>query len=164
MRRGSRQNRNHPVRRNVQRETDAAPKNAAADQQQRQIGASGQEIKKSAAEPSDGPSKPVVKIEKTSSDFVIARWTKVLGLCTLGLFIVTFGSVVVLLLTEFTLRDTLVETRKAADAAKDAVGVAQSTMQLDQRAWIGIDYIRPVPIIPEVGKTFGAEGSKTSVI
>lgn len=75
------------------------------------------------------------------------------------MFLATFGSGVVLFLTELTLRDTLIETRKAANAARDSVETTKSIMRIDQRAWIGLDYIDAVPNNPEVGKTFGAKGA-----
>ena len=44
--------------------------------------------------------------------------------------------------------------KDAAKAAKDAVDGAQRASQLDQRAWVGVDYIDPVPRLPEIGKPF----------
>jgi hypothetical protein len=41
-----------------------------------------------------------------------------------------------------------------AEAAKQSADVANATLKLSQRAWIGIDNIRPVPLIPVVGSPF----------
>jgi hypothetical protein len=48
--------------------------------------------------------------------------------------------------------------KEAADAARNSITLAKDTMQLDQRAWIVLESIAPVPLIPEVGKTFGVTG------
>jgi hypothetical protein len=42
----------------------------------------------------------------------------------------------------------------AADAAKDSAETTKIAMQLDQRAWLGIEAVSPEPPIPEIGKTF----------
>jgi len=43
----------------------------------------------------------------------------------------------------------------SAKAAKVSVEVTRTIMKVDKRAWIGLDYITPDPLILEVGKTFG---------
>jgi hypothetical protein len=113
------------------------------------------EIPQSQSEASNQRSeKQISQAKQPTNDAVIAKWTKILGRSTIALFLATFGTGVVLYLTELTLRDTLTETRKAANAAKDSVEITKAVMQLDQRAWLGVESIRPEPLIPEIGKTF----------
>lgn len=53
-------------------------------------------------------------------------------------------------------KDAALAARDAAEATKEAVEVTRDAMRLDQRAWIAIRAITPVPPIPEIGKTLGA--------
>jgi hypothetical protein len=46
--------------------------------------------------------------------------------------------------------------KRSAKAAFDAVEATRENMRLDQRAWLGIAAIKPVPTIPEVGKPIQA--------
>jgi hypothetical protein len=50
----------------------------------------------------------------------------------------------------------------AAKAAKDSVRLTRDAMRLDQRAWIGVSTIDPVPSIPSEGKTFTAKVNITN--
>jgi Tfp pilus assembly protein PilX len=51
-------------------------------------------------------------------------------------------------------------TRQATDTvvslglSKQAVDTAKNEMKLDQRAWVGVEYINPVPTTPKVGAVF----------
>jgi hypothetical protein len=53
--------------------------------------------------------------------------------------------------------------KDAADAAKASVEATNTVMKIDQRAWIGLDYLDPVPVSGlEVGKTFAAKAGITN--
>ena len=69
----------------------------------------------------------------------IDRFTGWLVAWTFMLFLATIGSGIVLILTEFTLKDTLVETKKSADAANRAAKSAEDTLIATQRPWISAE-------------------------
>jgi type II secretory pathway pseudopilin PulG len=46
---------------------------------------------------------------------------------------------------------------KAANAAKSAAQTATQTLILDQRAWVGVETMKGVPDVPEVGKSFDVD-------
>jgi len=71
-------------------------------------------------------------------------------LTTAGIFV----QAVILHNTDEAIQKSAIAAQNAAIAAKDAVDATKSQMQLDQRAWLGVDSIRPDPFIPEIGKPF----------
>jgi hypothetical protein len=74
-----------------------------------------------------------------SYENIIARWTVILGISTVVLAIATILSAYFLFVTDHTLKDTLIETRKSANAAHDAVRVAQSTAEMQLRAYLSAE-------------------------
>jgi hypothetical protein len=133
--------RNHPRRTGVQQNANSVSKEGKPDNQQ--DGAQGNrsgtssEIPHPKSHPPDQRSDDQTsKTQQPTSDAVIAKWTKILGRSTIALFLATFGTGVVLFLTELTLRDTLMETRKAANAAEDAAGIAKQALTQGSRAFV----------------------------
>jgi hypothetical protein len=54
------------------------------------------------------------------------------------------------------IKNQAIAATNAADAAKESADVAKKTMQIDQRAWIGVESIDAIPRTPETGKTLSA--------
>jgi len=89
------------------------------------------------SQPATAPSEAMGAEKEAPNNYErrIANWTVVVGAFTVILAFATVGSDYVLWKTDHTLKEV---------------------MQIDQRAWIGIESIMPIPLIPEKGKTFAA--------
>jgi hypothetical protein len=88
-------------------------------------------------QPHQEPSEPKPK----GYEKIIARWTIILGISTILLFIATGISAYFLYATDLTLKDTLNATARAAKATEDAVNIASATAKRQLRAYLGITIV-----------------------
>lgn len=72
----------------------------------------------------------------------IARWTVILGISTVLLFIATGISAYFLYVTDHTLKDTLAATGRAAKATEDSVKTAADTAKRQLRAYLTVSNIK----------------------
>ena len=85
------------------------------------------------------------------TDEAIAEYTKWLAIFTLFLVLATIGLFISGERSVQVAGRSARAGQQAAEAAKEAVKSTQTAMRLDQRAWLGIENIRPDPSIPQVG-------------
>jgi hypothetical protein len=92
----------------------------------------------------------------TSAEEAIADYTKWLAILTALLVLVAAFQIAFLVDANRVASESAGAAKRSAKAAFDAVEATRENMRLDQRAWLGIAAIKPVPTIPEVGKPIQA--------
>jgi hypothetical protein len=81
-------------------------------------------------------------------------WDRIIGIATLVFVILT---TVGIFYQAHVLNNTDHAIHISSKAATDAVEATKEAMRIDQRAWLGVEYIRSNPLVPEIGKPFIVE-------
>lgn len=83
--------------------------------------------------------------------------TIILAIATSALAMIALWQWTALNSSDVAIHESAKAATDAAKAAKDSVRLTRNAMKLDQRAWIGVSLVDPIPSIPVAGKTFAAK-------
>ncbi len=89
----------------------------------------------------------------------ISIFTFWLVIATIGLGIIAGLQISFLGRAELISAEAAKAAKESAEAAKKSIETATEATHLDQRAWIGLEFMDAIPNFPEVGKTFAAKGT-----